>query len=275
MTAENYVATSERMDEDSYQSSPGDYLIYLFHIATYDWAKDHVAGARVLDFGAGTGYGAARMASVAASVTGTDVSKPAVDYAKVRWSADNLDFRLIKPVEEAPLPFPDNSFDVVTSFQVIEHVSSPSAYLAEANRVLKPSGKLLVVTPDRSTRLFPKQRPWNVWHVCEFTQPELTGIVAEQFTVQETLGMTAPPDIVKLELDRCRRLKVAAFPFTFPRAPEAWRQRGLGLLKKLSAIRSVGEVSAGRPDFDFGQDVIEISTTASPSVNTIIVAKAP
>jgi hypothetical protein len=48
------------MEEDAYQSSPGDYLVYLFHIATYDWAKPHVANARVLDFGTAAGY-AARM----------------------------------------------------------------------------------------------------------------------------------------------------------------------------------------------------------------------
>lgn len=274
MTAEDYEATSERMEEGAYQSSAGDYLIYLFHIATYDWATTHVAGARVLDFGTGTGYGAARMASVAASVTGLDVSQAAVGYAERRYTAENLDFQRIAPVEETPLPFPDDSFDVVTSFQVIEHVPSPSAYLAEVKRVLKPGGKLLCVTPDRTTRLFPRQRPWNVWHLYEFTPEELTGIVAEQFQVQEVLGMTAPPEIVKLELDRCRKLKLAAFPFTFPGAPEAWRQRGLGLLKKANTARATNSAPADRPDFGFGLEQIEISKTASPSVNIVVVATA-
>lgn len=274
MTAEDYEATSERMAEDAYQSSPSDYLIYLFHIATYDWAKTHMSGARVLDFGTGTGYGAARMASVAASVTGVDVSQAAVGYAEGRYTAENLDFRRIAPVEEAPLPFPDDSFDVVTSFQVIEHVPSPSAYLAEAKRVLKPGGKLLCVTPDRTTRLFRRQRPWNVWHLYEFTPEELAGVVAEQFQVTEVLGMTAPPGIVKLELDRCRKLKLAAYPFTFPGAPEAWRQRGLGLLKKADAARTANSTPVERPDFGFGLEVVEISKDASPSVNIVIVATA-
>jgi SAM-dependent methyltransferase len=274
VTAEDYEATSERMAEDAYQSSPSDYLIYLFHIATYDWAKTHLSGARVLDFGTGTGYGAARMASVAASVTGVDVSQAAVGYAEGRYTAENLDFRRIAPVEEAPLPFPDDSFDVVTSFQVIEHVPSPSAYLAEAKRVLKPGGKLLCVTPDRTTRLFRRQRPWNVWHLYEFTPEELAGVVAEQFQVAEVLGMTAPPGIVKLELDRCRKLKLAAYPFTFPGAPEAWRQRGLGLLKKANAARTANSSPADRPDFGFGLEAIAISKDADPSVNIVIVATA-
>jgi SAM-dependent methyltransferase len=273
VSAEDYEATSERMEEGAYQSSPGDYLIYLFHIATYDWAEKYTAGAKVLDFGTGTGYGAARMAGSAASVTGVDVSDAAVSYARDRYKADNLDFQKISPVEDAPLPFPDDTFDVVTSFQVIEHVPSPQAYLAEAKRVLKPGGTLLCVTPDRTTRLFPGQKPWNVWHLYEFLPQELARIVSQQFTVVENIGMTAPPEIVKLELDRCRKLKLAAYPFTFPGVPEKVRQRGLGLLKQLNAARS-GAAPDTQPDFGFGLDAIEISATADPSVNIVIVAKA-
>jgi SAM-dependent methyltransferase len=273
VTAENYEATSERMAEDAYQSSPGDHLIYLFHVATYDWARRYATDARVLDFGTGTGYGAARLASVAGSVTGVDVARDAITYAQGRYGADNLDFRQILPVEEAPLPFPDDSFDLVTSFQVIEHVPSATAYLAEAERVLAPGGTLLVVTPDRTTRLFAKQRPWNVWHVHEYTPQELVDVVAEQFSVIETLGMTAPPEIVRFELDRCRTLKVAAFPFTFPGAPEGWRRRGLRLLKRLHAARGAGKAPQEKTDFGFTQDVIEISAAAEPSVNIVLVAK--
>jgi SAM-dependent methyltransferase len=274
VTAEDYESTSERMAEDAYQSSAGDHLIYLLHVATYDWAAERTAGARVLDFGTGTGYGAARMAANAASVTGVDVSEAAVKYARTRYPVANLDFQKISPVEDAPLPFPDDSFDVVTSFQVIEHVPSAAAYLAEAKRVLKPGGTLLVVTPDRTTRLFPGQKPWNIWHLHEFLPEELTGIVAEQFQVEETLGMTAPAHVIKLEIDRCRKLRVAAYPFTFPGVPEAVRQRGLGLLKQLNSARSGNATPDAQPDYGFGLGDVEISKTADPSVNIVIVARA-
>jgi SAM-dependent methyltransferase len=273
VTAEDYEATSERMEEGSYQSNPGDYLIYVLHVATYGWAAERTAGKRILDFGTGTGYGAAQMAPSAASVVGVDVAQDAVDYARRRYAADNLEFRRIAPVEEQPLPFPDNSFDVVTSFQVIEHVPDPTAYLAEARRVLKPDGTLLCVTPDRRTRLLPGQRPWNVWHLHEFLPAELTGIIAGQFKVVETLGMSAPADVIKLEIDRCRTLRVVAYPFTFPGAPEKLRQRGLGLLKKMNNARTAGATPDAAPDFGFGTEDVEISATASPSVNIVVVAR--
>jgi SAM-dependent methyltransferase len=47
------------------------------------------------------------------------------------------------------LPFPDGSFDVIESMDVIEHTSDPGRYLAELRRVLSPGGLVLLVTPNR------------------------------------------------------------------------------------------------------------------------------
>ncbi|NUN66289.1 class I SAM-dependent methyltransferase [Pseudanabaena biceps] len=53
------------------------------------------------------------------------------------------------------LPFPDNSFDAVTMFDVLEHIPDDRRAVAEAFRVLKPNGFLMVSTPDASTWRFP------------------------------------------------------------------------------------------------------------------------
>ena len=49
--------------------------------------------------------------------------------------------------ERDPFPFPSNLFDVVCSNSVIEHLRDPSNYLEEINRVLKPCGHIILITP--------------------------------------------------------------------------------------------------------------------------------
>lgn len=282
----DYEATSERMDVSSYRSSPGDYLIYLFHQVTYEFAAERVAGARVLDFGCGTGYGSHHLSGVAREVVGVDVSDDAVRHASGLYQAPNLEFRTIRPVELEPLPFPDGSFDAVVSFQVIEHVPDFDAYLAEVARVLRPGGTFLCATPDRSTRLFARQRPWNRWHLEELTDDGLARVIGRHLEVSQVLGMTAPPGVVDLELRRCRRLRLVTLPFTFPGAPERWRVGGLEALRAASSLpgrlRRSRRGSApapvpatGAPDFGFGPQDVVIAEGASPSVNTVVVAGRP
>ncbi|MGW5362893.1 class I SAM-dependent methyltransferase [Actinopolymorpha pittospori] len=244
-----YRATSERVTADAYQAREGDYLIYLFHLATYDFAIPYAADRRVLDFGCGTGYGAHRISPECGSITGVDVSASAIDFARDHYQAARLDFRHIAPVEQEPLPFADASFDVVLSFQVIEHVPDADRYLAEAARVLAPGGVLVVATPDRTTRLLRGQRPWNRYHLVEYSPAALNALLGRHFGEVELSGMGADPAIIGRELRRSRRVRWMMLPFTFPGAPEAWRQAGLAATKAVQArLRrrpATGKHSAG------------------------------
>ena len=282
--AEPYAPTTERLDVDSYLSSASTYLIYLFHVATYEFAADRLPGTgRVLDYGCGTGYGAHLLAESGRTVVGVDVSQSAVRYAASRYMSPLLEFRAVPPVESAPLPFGSGSFDAVVSFQVIEHVPSVDAYLAEVARVLAPGGVFLCATPDRTTRLYRRQRPWNRWHLEEFTPEQLTGSVARHLDVTEVLGMTAPPTVLEIELRRCRMLRRASLPFTFPGAPESWRVLGLEGMRKASDVarsirgrrmrRSAEGRSAGiDPTYPFGLEDVVIAGGVHPSTNIVLVA---
>jgi SAM-dependent methyltransferase len=266
-----YEPTSERVSEDDIRASTWRYLIYLFHVATYEFAERYTAGSRVLDMGCGTGYGTHVMAATASRVVGVDVAEDAIAFARDRYSAPNLEYRRIAPVEQERLPFGDDEFDVVTSFQVIEHVPDVAAYLAEIRRVLAPTGSFVCATPDRTTRLFRRQRPWNVYHLDEFTPDGLRDLLQRTFEDVDVMTMSARPDLLATELRRCRRLRLATLPFTFPGAPEAWRRAGLvGLarLEGLVARRRDGVVE----DFDYGPEVVQIAPGAEPSVNIVAVA---
>ncbi|MEN1929595.1 class I SAM-dependent methyltransferase [Luteimonas sp. MJ250] len=263
----NLEPTGERMILEHYKSSPEDYVIYLLHIATYDFAEQYTAGKRVLDYGCGSGYGAARIARNAAHVTAVDVAQDAVDYARSQHQADNLRFDRIDPTR--PLPFADASFDTVLSFQVFEHVQDTSGYLSEIRRVLTPGGRLVLVTPDRSTRLLPLQKPWNRWHLKEYDSAGLRRRVERYFPSVETLHMSGRRDVIDIELRRCNRLRWLALPFTLPFIPDRAR---VAMLNAVHAVRDRGAKPTQALEFDFDESVISIGKDLSPSLNLIIVA---
>ena len=191
------AGTGERVVVERYRSTPEEYLIYLFHMASYRFAERYTAGREVLDYGCGSGYGCAEITAGAARVLGVDVSGEAVERARAEFGGPGLEFA---PIEaERPLPFADASFDTVLSFQVIEHVRDPALYLDEARRVLRPGGHLVLATPDRRTRLLPGQRPWNQWHVTEYSERALGRLLRAHFDQVEVLCMSGERDVLELE----------------------------------------------------------------------------
>lgn len=117
------------------------------HISRYLFATRLSAHRRVLDIACGTGYGAAELARNAASVNGIDISEEAIAYAREHFVRPNLTFEAA-PAQSIPLP--DASFDLITAFEVIEHLDDWQALLAEAKRLLAPGGQFLVSTPNKS-----------------------------------------------------------------------------------------------------------------------------
>jgi ubiquinone/menaquinone biosynthesis C-methylase UbiE len=103
-------------------------------------------GERALDIGCGAGEFTAVLAGAGASAVGVDVAEAALLRARARHPS--LDFRRV-PID-GPLPFEDNSFDVVWASEVIEHVGDTARWLSEVRRVLVPAGRLLVTTPSHS-----------------------------------------------------------------------------------------------------------------------------
>jgi len=181
-------STGERVIADEYRHDPNKFLIFLLHVKSYEHAISFVRGKRVLDFGCGTGYGAHILIDHADDLTAVDISEEAISHAAANYSARSLHFQRIEPTEIRALPFPDSNFDVVTSFQVIEHLEHVDSYLNEIRRVLKPSGQLLLTTPNSSLRLLPGQKPWNRFHVREFTYSTIKHALQKEFAFVEVEG---------------------------------------------------------------------------------------
>lgn len=262
--------TGERMIEDAYHENLSEYVIYLFHAASYQFAEQFCSGKRVLDLGCGSGYGASRISEIAANVQAVDVSAEAIAYASRKYPKQNLHFSTIKP--GCSLPFPDLNFDVVLSFQVIEHVSDHESYLREASRVLDKAGVLILITPDRKNRLLPMQKPWNRWHLREYDMQGLCDLTAKYFDITEKLEMSAKPHIAEIELKRYRLLKWLTLPMTLPLLPESVRQFGLNLLHRLKQVPQVTTTITNK--YSFGIEAVSFSQSDKNSLNLIVVANS-
>jgi SAM-dependent methyltransferase len=158
---------------------PGEVDVDLLneHLARYAFATRLARGKRVLDAGCGAGYGSARLASQARCVIGLDVAAEAVQMARERYGAPNVEFLR---ADCRSFPFADGSFDLVAAFEVIEHLEEWDRLLVESRRVLAPWGVLVVSTPNRLYYGEQREVP-NPFHVHEFDYTEFREALERRF----------------------------------------------------------------------------------------------
>lgn len=178
------------------------YCLHLMHSHAYKEAAGLVPAGRVLDLGCNNGYGSYELSRHGHRVVGVDVSAEALDDARRRFSADNLEYRQVSGQD---LPFEADSFDLITSFQVIEHIVEMEPYLREIRRVLKPGGLAVFTTPNARIRLDPGMQPWNRFHVQEFTPEHLKETVTPFFADVTIRGLYASEELYATEFNRCQR----------------------------------------------------------------------
>lgn len=162
------------------------------HAARYVFAMPHVANLRVLDIACGTGYGIGLLRSRASFVAGVDID-PAAAKQALSECGENASVLLGNGLG---LPFADNSFDVVTSFETLEHLHERNQFLAELKRVLRGGGKLLLSTPNANYTQPVNGVPSNKFHVFEYTPDELLAELKSQFTVTGFLGQSLNAEII-------------------------------------------------------------------------------
>jgi 2-polyprenyl-6-hydroxyphenyl methylase/3-demethylubiquinone-9 3-methyltransferase len=155
-----------------------------------------------LDIGCGGGIIAEDLAEFSATVTGVDISTASLETARKHAKENGLDINYMESYAES-LPFADNSFELVTCCDVLEHVEDVDKAISEIERVLKPGGIFVYDTVNRTfmsylalifiaqdfplTRFAPKNS--HVWH--KFIRPqELQNVFRDNnLTNKEEWGM--------------------------------------------------------------------------------------
>lgn len=159
---------------------PGAGSAELFHehVHRYRLASRFAPGRRILDVGSGEGFGAAMLkAAGAVECVGIDVDPEAVAHARAKYDEDGLVFKV---AEAQATALPDASFDLITCFEVIEHIEDPRAVAHEIARVLAPGGTALISTPEKVAYNAMTGAP-NPFHVAEMTQAEFAALLDAAF----------------------------------------------------------------------------------------------
>jgi ubiquinone/menaquinone biosynthesis C-methylase UbiE len=147
------------------------------HLHRYALAKSFAKNRIVLDIACGEGYGANLLAEEAKTVIGIDKDESTIRAAKDKYSKTNLRFETGLATK---IPLPDAFFDIVISFETIEHIGEHDEMLKEIKRVLKEDGLFIVSTPDKN--YFTNSNPYtNPFHVKELYEKEFDDLLRRHF----------------------------------------------------------------------------------------------
>ena len=147
------------------------------HLHRYALALELAEGKKVLDIACGEGYGSNLLAQKAKQVTGVDIDIDTIGRARNKYTAANLSFQQGSTIR---IPAADRQFDMVVSFETLEHVEEQEQMISEIKRVLAPAGLLLISTPDKKN--YSDATGYrNPFHIKELYADEFKRLLHQQF----------------------------------------------------------------------------------------------
>ncbi len=217
------------------------------HLAAYRHARELARGRDALDAGCGEGFGTVLLAETARSVLGIDYAANAVAVARATYARPNLEFRQLDVLALADL---GRQFDLITNFQVIEHLSDPVRFVTAVRAALAPGGVLMITTPNRLTSVSE-----NPVHLHEYTAAELHELLAPLFARVEIQGVMGSERVRQFDAERGRqvqrilRLDPLGLRHLLPQRLVYFAFANLGALVRRRAAQAERDVEFGADDF--------------------------
>lgn len=166
-------------------SAVGSQLTFHYNMALKYINKN----SSILDIACAEGFGTKILSRVANIVIGVDIDNKIIKQAQVNNSATNI---IYQTGDAHNLSFSDNTFDAVVSMETVEHVA-PKKFLPQLKRVLKPSGILLLSTPQNRNGNI----PLNPFHNKEYSLKEIKKIISKYFQIVQIIGIKTGRLVIK------------------------------------------------------------------------------
>jgi SAM-dependent methyltransferase len=146
--------------------------LILEHITRYTFATKYCKDRVIVDLGCGSGYGSKILADKRVKkIYALDIDQEAINYAKKNYFHTNIKY-ICSAVENTRLP--KRCADVVVCFETIEHLVNPEKLMTEIKRILKPSGILIISTPNKDTSFND-----NPYHLNELDMKKLDILLSD------------------------------------------------------------------------------------------------
>jgi hypothetical protein len=179
------LCIKNQMNNEKYSAIVGKGSVVPVQIEAYFLALNKYVEEKtiILDVGFGLGYGLNILAIKAAEVSGVDVDEKVYEYCQETVVGRNPRLISLQLYDGETLPFADESFDVVTCVDVIEHVEHYEAFIEEMLRISKRG--VFISTPNRRPEYTKRDgTPKNHWHLREWSFEELDEIVSKHGLVE-------------------------------------------------------------------------------------------
>lgn len=202
------IFTTEITSDQITSDNPIHQRLFKAYVA----AKPYVQGD-VLEVGCGEGRGVPLLVESAKHFAAVDKIQSVIDSLQVKFPEASFQQMNIPPLTGLK----DNSYDLVVTFQVIEHIQDDALFLKEIHRVLRPGGIALITTPNRKMSL-----TRNPWHIREYLATELKALTASFFSKVTMKGITGNDKVMtyyhqnKKSVERFTRWDILNLQYRLP-----------------------------------------------------------